>query len=287
MGLIERSETMPAPKPGWQVFARTRAGDVIALKTPKLSLGERLLGKYGPFWQVDTRPQQSDRTLQVRSKTGRLAFQVAIRLTYALRADGVERLVDSADPVAQFLMPTVETEARSVARRYTIQDYDLFSDALNEALDPRRSVLWRDGPVDLLGVLVEADMPADMVSVDEQMAMLEGLDGRVALAELKGETAAAQRMRNAADAMREFVRRRADDLSFKADEIIEMRRKINAMVDLGEDEDNPIVRSILAQVTEMARRTTDGTAGSRDGDDTERLARNPGHALSNNPEDAD
>lgn len=283
MPLIERSETMPPQAQGRLIVARTRAGDLIELRKGKLSLGERLMGKYGPFWQIDTRQQQHRHAMKVRSRTGRLAFDVDLRVTFSLDAADLGQLVETSDPVADFLVPMLETEARAVGRRFAIEEYDVFGEALAEALDPRRSVASRGGPIRIHAVQVEADMPPDIVSVDEQMAMLKNLEGRVALAELKGETDAARRMRNAADAMREFVRRRAEDLSFKADEIITMQHKINAMVDGGIGDDDPVVRSILDQMADMARRTADGDAtpvGA--GDPGRRLA-----APDRDPQDAD
>jgi hypothetical protein len=284
MPLIERSETMPSQAPGRIIVARTRQGDLIELKNGKLSLGERLMGRYGPFWRIDTRPQQHRQAMKVRSRTGRLNFDVDVRVTFSLDPGSVEKLLDVADPVAEFLVPMLEAEARAEGRKFAIQDYEVFGDALTAALDPRRSVVWRDLPIRILTVQIDADMPPDIVSVDEQRAMLEGLDGRIALAEMKGDTEAARRMRNAADAMREFVRRKAEDVSFKADEIIAMQHKINAMVDLGYG-DEPVVRSIRAQLTEMAGRTADGAAtpGEAPGGD----GRSRRAALDQDPMDAD
>jgi hypothetical protein len=283
MPLIERSETMPPQAQGRLIVARTRAGDLIELRKGKLSLGERLMGKYGPFWQIDTRQQQHRHAMKVRSRTGRLAFDVDLRVTFSLDPASADRLVDAADPVAEFLVPVLEAEARTEGRKFAVQDYEAFRDTLAAALDPRGSVAWRDSPIRIHVVQVEADMPPDMVSEDEQRAMLEGLYSRIALAELKGDSEGARCMRNAAEALREAFRVLAGDLKYKADTINELLDKINEMLDRGHGDDNPVVRSILDQLADMARRPADGhaTPGGA-GDPGRRLA-----APDRDPQDAD
>jgi hypothetical protein len=274
MILVESFESLPKGRPNWETYAQTAAGELRALgRTPRLTVGERILKRYTQFHQVDMNDKTTAVDFEARSATGRHSFKIHIDVDFRVR-DGAA-VVSGQRDTDQHLLQSLRRTAFAEAAHFDGQDYHALEMKLCDILDPKRVGETSRGPFDIIAVAVRVDPPPGMKLDSQSLETTRSLELRIAEALASGDVAGAQSMRAAKDYIEELKHQRATRVLTQADYMVQIEDRIRQLIAKGADRNSVAVRALRQQidayVTEGAprERLEDGTGQQSDRDQPE------------------
>jgi len=254
MTLFSHSETLPAPKPGWDVWGQTSSGQVVKLgEIPKLGFGERLLKKYKLYYHVDTTEQTRKFDCDARSATGEMYFKVSFNVVFRVKPDKAPELFNRSDAIEAFLRDEMVREAQDLSERFHAEDDRAFQQALKDIYDPRSGGGFLPGPFELLRVGVLAQVPEGVRATDEMLQKSKYLDQRIITAEADGNTEEADRLRRARAEGQDIWSRTAQVSIGTADNVAQMQKRINTLLAEGLSPDSEQIRALEQKQKDMTK----------------------------------
>jgi len=256
MSLVEEFAILPGPRNGWVTLGRTQRGEVLVIgKVPRLTLGERLLGTYRVFYQVDQRNTTLTRVIEPRSATGRLRFKVTLSVDVRV-SDPVRLVAEELDP-AMLVMRPLELTVIDCADDYEVRDYQSLQRDLRRKLDPGLTMNEPGGAFHVERVSVTVDADEKVALVPDQVALLQNLELQIAGAKAEGNALRAQNLTEALQSLTEARNRTQRGVLGGADLALELQDRYNRLMDAGMSPDEPIMKDMRAQMDSIVRQTSE------------------------------
>ncbi|WP_037309684.1 hypothetical protein [Ruegeria halocynthiae] len=236
MSLVIPLDSLPKPKPGWEIWGRTKNNELVALgEFAKLSIGQRILGTYAHFYHVDMTPQEVSFDSDVRSGIGELHFKVRFDVTCAVTKTRVSELLPVADPIAQFVKKALTDEAHSMAEKHDAMQDRAFQKELTEIVDPKRGGSLDCGPFHIQRAVIKVQLPEELKAESEIEAVMTGLPSKILLAQSRGEDGLVERLEKTLARFQKFQLIQNDVTLDTAKQAAEMTKLIQE----AEREDDP------------------------------------------------
>ncbi len=252
MELVERFTSLPKGRPGWATFGRTAAGEMRALgEAPRLTLGERLLGRYSSFMQVDLNHRTAEVAFEARSATGRKAFSIRLEVDYRVREPDI--VAAGQGTLDQAVIVPMKRLAAAEATEVEAPDYIELQYRLSDKLDPNRTGQAVRGPFEVTAVAVTVDPPKDIKLNTEARETLRDIEMRHVEALATGDTATAQNLLRAMEAMETLRHHGASTLQSRATNAIKIKQAIQELLETGEPRDSNTIRALEKQLETYAR----------------------------------
>ncbi|KNG94643.1 hypothetical protein ATO11_04370 [Pseudaestuariivita atlantica] len=215
-------------------------------------MGERLLGGYGPFYLINTGPLNMTRSCEARSRSGQLEFKVRLDVDFQLEPDAAIEAIEASDPIGSFVFRPLILEAQELSETFEITNDRDYQAALKNRLDPVNNITASYRPFQLIRLRVRVDPPREVTSKDEHWAILQNIDSDLIVAERRGDSETAKRLRAAKAAMKELRGDQSGAVLAAGMDIVEMRKLVTAMEDAGFSRDDPVVRQYLEKIEDYS-----------------------------------
>lgn len=248
MTLYTTYSSLPQTQANQMTFARTERGEYVSLGMfPRLTIGERLLGKYKQFFQIGLGSRTQSRTFKTRSASGRLQFEIELDVSFFVPEDkAINVFTWDGDPVEK-MMKTFEADAREESEFWEIRQYLELQWKLKDQFDPKNANPTNN-PLSIERVSVSVSPPDEVTLPNEQVVNLKNLDLQIAEAESRGDKKTAANLREARNVLHEIRNDEAKGILLTADSAIKLRQRINAMMEEGFMKDDPVVQAIQAKL---------------------------------------
>lgn len=250
------------PRRKWRSYGRTGKSEVVFLGDPaRLTIGEKLLGKYTRFYQVYTGWNSQVITVDATSAVGEMQFHVtlniACRIAEASAPDAIRDGFDLTESVVQPLSQVV----RKAAKRFVPQDYKSFEDAVEAQITQEAGHISRTGPFEIGRVEVSVRRDENVADRDEFETLMSTLSARLAKATHDGNTEKATSLANTLQVMRDLQNNKHADTLNDARQAKDVQDAINDLLDTGMSSDHAIVAKIRNRQTENVRHGDDDAIG--------------------------
>lgn len=162
----------------WTVFAEDSKGRLLPMgTTPKLTLGEKLFGKYRRFFAVNLEPPRYATTITTASAIGQRKFTVNLKIRFVV-ADP-HRVIKLKGDLEEGLIEPLRSAINQVTRKHELKDFALAADEVNDlnssaaaksAISPAFKLLsFEADVVPPKGTVLEAEMLDDIRSLELQL----------------------------------------------------------------------------------------------------------------------
>ena len=249
--LFEQKEKMvdlPAPKPGWVTLGMTKNGQIHDFGgSRKMTLGERLLGKFASFFHVDKTSQTQALTLAALSATGRYEFPIKVEIDFKIQ--DAAAFVEQEDAVEKSLMAHLRRAIYPVAKTTQADDFNLLENTLTQQLDPGRSGPSTYGMFEVTAVAVDVQPPEGYSLSSSDKDDVANLELRTAARLARGEKEGAENLKTANESIRETLRRQQfSEMDLYSDNLDRIKILLDKRNEIEATADTPQGRRMLEQI---------------------------------------
>ncbi len=258
----------------WLTFGKTRKNQIVSLGHPaRLTLGERLLGKYARFYQVHTGWTRDSTQFDAISSVGEMKFHVTLDVTYRIDQGKMEDAILDGIDIEETLMRPLAKAVGKQAKRFGPEEYKMFEDECEAQLKVEASSIARVSlfEVNTVDVIVKRD--ENVADPDEINMIVNTVRARLVKATHDGDEAKAASLNATLGVIRGLQKDKHGETLDVAERAKDVQRAINELMDLDLPSDHPTIQSLRGQQINLVKQAESNYSGNLETIEEEKQAK--------------
>lgn len=246
----------------WLTFAKTKQNRIVPLgDPPKLTIGERILGRYSQFFQLYTGWTRETSQVDAVSAIGEMKLHATIETSYRIdKLKAEDAILDGIDLEESILRPLAQT-VRKLAKDYRPDDYKAFENAVEAQLKFDCAAIARKSVFEINDIEVSVRRDENVADVDEIKLLVNTVQARLVKAVHDENAGKAESLRMTLNVMHELQNRKINETVDAAAQAQVLQKAINDLLDADMPSDDLVMVSLRAQQATFVRQAETSYSG--------------------------